>query len=738
HLQSQLESKGIKLCAKTNQEVMEKLVTGEENRYIRKLLNLVCRFISNFKVNGYVQGDFNRMQYGTKNVRTKLFLEICEDCYLEYQRYLKENKAVDFQDMINESVKILEEVKEMKQKLDFKYIIVDEYQDISRQRFDLTTMLAEVTDAKIIAVGDDWQSIYAFSGSDISLFTDFQEKMGYAELLKIVKTYRNSQEVIDIAGSFIQKNKGQMIKQLQSNKQIVNPVIIYTYDSTYKRKNDNRRTGVTYAMAYAVEVALKQIITYTECEQRKQGNILILGRFGFDGDHLEKSGLFEYIRTSGRLKSVKYPKLDITFMTAHASKGLGYDNVIVMNGKNELYGFPSKIEDDPVLSLVLKDDHAISYAEERRLFYVAMTRTKQRVYFIAPEQNPSEFLLEIKQNYKNVILRGRWNESPPKRIGQKTCPICGYPMQLKYKNGYGLRLYICTNEPEICGFMTNSYQAGKLHIMKCNQCQDGYLIAKKGRDNEYFLGCSNYKRDNSGCKNKMSRQDFYAMMGYPVEEMRNNSKEERLKNKIFQPAICLFEPKLPDFGQVMDISGLGKQMVIVEGESVEAVNGRMQAVEKHKNIHVNNENKMVMGESIEEIHEEMVEIHPKEMLQVWYHEQDLNQILTRMLNALLHISSYRYYGIGMYLDILMGEESKRIRETKLNKIPEYGILHKMQREELTYIVNWMIQNEWILQTKGRYPVLHPTYKGMHYSEYITKGMLEKLKGKLEEMRIKWI
>ncbi|MFI3214460.1 MAG: UvrD-helicase domain-containing protein, partial [Eubacteriales bacterium] len=80
HLQSQLESKGIQLCAKPNQEVMEKLVTGEENRYIRKLLNLVCRFISNFKVNGYVQGDFNRMQYGTKNVRTKLFLEICEDC----------------------------------------------------------------------------------------------------------------------------------------------------------------------------------------------------------------------------------------------------------------------------------------------------------------------------------------------------------------------------------------------------------------------------------------------------------------------------------------------------------------------------------------------------------------------------------------------------------------------------------------------------------------------------------
>ena len=105
-------------------------------------------------------------------------MDICQDCFLEYERYLKENNAVDFEDMINESARLLREVKEMKQKLDFKYIIVDEYQDISRQRFDLVTALSDVTDAKIIAVGDDWQSIYAFSGSDITLFTKFEEKWG--------------------------------------------------------------------------------------------------------------------------------------------------------------------------------------------------------------------------------------------------------------------------------------------------------------------------------------------------------------------------------------------------------------------------------------------------------------------------------------------------------------------------------------------------------------------------------
>ena len=178
--------------------------------------------------------------------------------------------------------------------------------------------------------------------------------MGYAELLKIVNTYRNSQEVIDIAGNFIQKNKMQITKELKSPKRIEDPVIIYTYDGTLKKPNEDNRAGVNYAIAHAVEVALEQIIEFNRKEGKTEdSSILLLGRFGFDGDKLEKSGLFEYIGRGNKLKSVKYPELNITFMTAHASKGLGYDNVIVVNGRNETYGFPSKIEDDPVLALSL-------------------------------------------------------------------------------------------------------------------------------------------------------------------------------------------------------------------------------------------------------------------------------------------------------------------------------------------------------------------------------------------------
>lgn len=679
HLQEKLIRAGFELRPRSNQEVMEKLIVSEENRYIRKLVSLICRFISNFKVNGYETDDFNRMRASTQNVRTRLFLDICHDCYLEYQRILKENQAVDFQDMINESARVLREVKEMKQRLSFKYVIVDEYQDISRQRFDLVSALHEVTDAKIIAVGDDWQSIYAFSGSDISLFTKFREKMGYAELLKIIRTYRNSQEVIDIAGRFIQKNPDQIEKDLISSKHIVeDPVIIYTYDGRYKGPKGDIRSGVNYAIAHAIEVALEQIMKYNRAENKNSdGSILLLGRFGFDGDRLERSGLFEYISRGSKLRSVKYPKLDITFMTAHASKGLGYDNVIVVNGRNETYGFPSKVENDPVLSFVVKEDLSIDHAEERRLFYVAMTRTKNRVYFIAPEENPSEFLLEIKHDYKNVSLKGKWNEDPEKiSFLKKSCPMCGYPMQFRYKSAYGLRLYICTNEPEVCGFMTNEYKAGKMSIIKCDSCRDGYLIVKPGIDNSFMLGCTNYKKDGTGCGRRMNAKYFYTYMG--IKDEKPASPITVLKGKDIPPKI--------------DIT--------TESEKVSEAETKREVVS--------------------------LPMYPD----VMYKSIELKSTVGIILQCLLDISRHKYYSSKILVNVLLG--SDELKSDGWKTIEEYGKLKDVCREDLEFVIEWLIKQKFILRTKERIPVLHPTYNGIHYDETMRRGQLMALKKRLEE------
>ena len=503
HLKEQLIEHGFVLNQRSSQEVFEKIVNTEENKYILKLVKLICTFIQNFKTNGYTIDKFYEWESQTTNERTRLFLDVCQQCYLEYAKRLKEKRAVDFEDMINESARILNQQLISEKTLDFKYIIVDEYQDISRQRFDLTKALSQICDAKIIAVGDDWQSIYAYAGSDITLFTKFKESMGYGQELKITHTYRNAQEVIDIAGGFIQKNDSQLKKALVSPKHIQDPVVIESYTEEVDRKQTKGKGGKYYMIGKTVEDIVATIL-----KENPKSSILLLGRYGFDAYNLSRSADFIYDEKTGGVQSKKFPGVRLEFMTVHRAKGLGFDNVIIINARNELYGFPSQIQEDPVLKYVVKDDFSIEYAEERRLFYVALTRTKNRVYIVAPEQHPSKFVTELISDFKNVKVKGKINEvddANPANI--KRCPICGYPLQLRYKPHYGLKLWLCSNEPEICDFMTNDLRGGELSILKCDKCQDGYLIVKEGKV-EPFLGCTNYKSDKTGCSGFMTKEYY--------------------------------------------------------------------------------------------------------------------------------------------------------------------------------------------------------------------------------------
>ena len=503
HLKEQLIEHGFVLNQRSSQEVFEKIVNTEENKYILKLVKLICTFIQNFKTNGYTIDKFYEWESQTTNERTRLFLDVCQQCYLEYAKRLKEKRAVDFEDMINESARILNQQLISGKTLDFKYIIVDEYQDISRQRFDLTKSLSQICDAKIIAVGDDWQSIYAYAGSDITLFTKFKDSMGYGQELKITRTYRNAQEVIDIAGGFIQKNDSQLKKALVSPKHIQDPVVIESYTEDVDRTQTKGKGGKYYMIGKTVEDIVATIL-----EENPKSSILLLGRYGFDAYNLSRSADFIYDEKTGGVKSKKFPGVRLEFMTVHRAKGLGFDNVIIINARNELYGFPSQIQEDPVLKYVVKDDFSIEYAEERRLFYVALTRTKNRVYIVVPEQHPSKFVTELISDFKNVKVNGKINEVDDANSADiKRCPICGYPLQLRYKPHYGLKLWLCSNEPEICDFMTNDLRGGELSILKCNRCQDGYLIVKEGKLGP-FLGCTNYKSDKTGCNGTMTK-DYY-------------------------------------------------------------------------------------------------------------------------------------------------------------------------------------------------------------------------------------
>lgn len=509
HLNEQLLEHGFKLEERPAKEVFDKIVNTEENRYIANLVKLICTFIQIFKTNGYSFEQFDYFRYKSNNVRTKLFLDICEQCYHEYSKRLKEKNAIDFEDMINDSSKIIHEQEVSGKKLDFKYIIVDEYQDISRQRFNLTKELSNLCNAKIIAVGDDWQSIYAYAGSDITLFTHFKEAFGYGLELSITKTYRNAQEVIDIAGGFIQKNNSQIKKALVSHKHIQDPIIIETYTEDVDRKQYDGKGGKYYLIGKTVENVIKHIL-----QENPASSILLLGRYGFDAYNLGRSSDFVYDEKTGNLYSKTFENKPIEFLTVHRAKGLGYDNVIIINARNEVYGFPSQVQEDPVLKFVVKDDHSIEYAEERRLFYVALTRTKNRVYIVTPKEHPSEFVTELLNDYfSTIVVHGDLviDETTDNTL-LKRCPVCGYPLQLRYKKAYGLKLWICSNEPEICDFMTNNLKGGILPIMKCDKCRDGYMIVKEGKGLP-FLGCTNYITDGSGCNNMISRDNYIKLFG---------------------------------------------------------------------------------------------------------------------------------------------------------------------------------------------------------------------------------
>ena len=547
HLKEELLAHGFELREKTQEEIYNTVLFSESNKYINRLVFFIKDFISAFKTNGYTSGYFKTLRNKTKNERDKIFLDICEGAYNNYQNDLKINNSIDFSDMINDSVEIIREMERNHEYLKYKYIIVDEYQDISHQRFNLTDELSRVCKAKIVAVGDDWQSIYAFSGSDITLFTEFKknirdQSLG-CELLYINNTYRNAQELIDIAGRFILKNQTQYTKQLKSPKTMKNPVVIYSYCDDEKKIKERDLRNSLFQKANALEKVLDQLVVDDpSILNRDSGKepILLIGRYGFDVERLsvgkkdvdttfddlgdentEEYNIFDYNEKEKRLISKKYPTLRMAFLTAHSSKGLTYDNVIIINGMNDLYGFPSKKEDDPIMDLVIRRDKSMEYAEERRLFYVALTRTSNKVYILAPETRPSEFVTELitDKGFKNVLVKGVFNETLRKKHVYY-CPDCGFPLKRRKSNAVGIPLYICTNEHELCGFMTNDIKGGRLRVLKCNSCLDGYLIVKKKPENEIrFLGCTNYKPDGTGCNETISIQQFNTLypQGYTIK-----------------------------------------------------------------------------------------------------------------------------------------------------------------------------------------------------------------------------
>lgn len=412
-LKEKLEDASVTLIPQSSEEIWNQ-VTGKEDSVIDGLVELFETLINLIKSNGYTIETVKRIcQNGTHAHNNHMLLSLLEPISRSYDQYLSNREEIDFNDMINLASKY---VRQGKYTNPYKYVIVDEYQDISYARFALLKCLRDSRNYDLFCVGDDWQSIYRFAGSDIGFILNFSAYWGATEISRIETTYRFSQRLIDISSGFIMQNPAQIKKYIRGK--IAGPDFPLGEISGYNDK-------------YAIE-ALSD-----ELNDLPQGSsVFLIGRYSFDAKLLHNSKLFScrYNNTSGYIdvKMESRPDLNMIFLTAHKSKGLQADYVFIINNKKGRMGFPSKIQDAPIFDLLLNHCDPFPYSEERRLFYVALTRAKKKAFLLTVHDQESEFVRELKIKYRADL-----------RKEQLLCPLCGSRL-LKRNGPYG-EFWGCSN-----------------------------------------------------------------------------------------------------------------------------------------------------------------------------------------------------------------------------------------------------------------------------------------------------
>jgi len=350
-------------------------------------------------------------------------LELLAPIITIYEKNLSNNDEVDFDDMINKAIEYLENGLFTPP---WKFIVVDEFQDIAKSRAELVQTIRKKREGvSLFCVGDDWQSIYRFAGSDITFTSEFKKRFGPTQISDLDMTFRFNSMIGDVANRFVRRNKQQLAKDIKSHTTASTPTVSLM------------RTAINAGNAphQVVEPVVQRINQIAN----QGSSVYFLARFKHDlpsSDELRKFGS-------------RFPNLIFKRDSIHSSKGKEADYVILLGLSKGKYGIPSEIVTNPLTEALLPPREAFPHAEERRLFYVAITRARHRVYLICDMLKCSPFVEELLQD--------------------------GYPLELEE-------------------FITPSEQ---LHALKasCPTCTQGYLTTRTNRKNEKkFIGCTNYPR----------------------------------------------------------------------------------------------------------------------------------------------------------------------------------------------------------------------------------------------------
>ncbi len=470
NLTEKLTAHGVNLSPIPREDMFAAL---EQQGRIDPFTRLVATFLQHFKGSRLSHVDIAKRAATHRDPnRARVFLPVFRLISERYEEALARAGEIDFHDMINRATDLVEEGR---YRSPFGYILVDEFQDISRSRARLLkALLDSAPGSQLFAVGDDWQAIYRFGGSDISVMREFGDHFGPFERIDLATTFRCADRIASVATEFVLRNPAQIRKTVRTTRTADRPAVYVGLPGEQELS--------------LLKEALDRI---AEDARRHDGTseVLILGRYR----HLRPRNL-DALRK-------QYPGLRFTWKTVHRSKGLEADYAVVLGLCSGKHGFPAEIVDDPLLDLVLAAPEAHPNAEDRRLLYVAITRARRQVYLLADGGPPSEFVTELIDGGYDVKVFGRPSE------GDVSCPRCAGGRLIRRENARGSGVfYGCSNFPlcehtaRACPRCGNGLPVRSGKAFRCRDCGgtieacpvcDGWLNAKMGRYGR-FLGCSNF------------------------------------------------------------------------------------------------------------------------------------------------------------------------------------------------------------------------------------------------------
>ena len=367
-LKTLLEKADVSIQEKTDAELYD-MVLPPNSKHEKAFIRLVVTFVTLIKSSCKSVDEVLRQTKNAGDERSTFIIKnIFQPVYKRYIEELANINQIDFTDAILQATDICRSSHPVK----YDYIIVDEFQDISVDRYNFLKVLREGNPPpKLYCVGDDWQSIYRFSGSDMALFNQFSDYFGQTEINKIETTYRFGEPLVSLSSQFIQRNEAQIKKNIHPfNPQVKTELQFCDYE---------RRDYCNVIVQLVASIPLEK-------------SVFFLGRYSFDDYYL--SFMYKSVKEGNRFFYIIGDR-KIEFLTVHKSKGLEADYVIILQCNKDTYGFPSLVSDDPVLNYVLTKSDQYPYGEERRLFYVAITRAKVKTYILYDRRFPSVFVDEF-------------------------------------------------------------------------------------------------------------------------------------------------------------------------------------------------------------------------------------------------------------------------------------------------------------------------------------------------------